>query len=153
MISLIDARLRAGRTVASINLELKDAHLLSNGPQTIDDMFEKSYAGYLGEVEAGALGDTRDILAVKVGIPTGVYCNFDQTLMLYQRRPFRRLAQLNADSEYRHGFWLAYKRLERGRFRWPRTGGAIGLSELTLLLEGVDLRVARLRRVDVQRVD
>ena len=24
----------------------------------------------------------------------------------------------------RHGFWLAYKRLERGRFRWPRTGGA-----------------------------
>ena len=53
----------------------------------------------------------------------------------------------------RHGFWLAYKRLERGRFRWPETGGAIGLSELTLLLEGVDLRVARLRRVEVQRVD
>src|SRR5206468_9953590 len=53
----------------------------------------------------------------------------------------------------RHGFWLAYKRLERGRFRCPRTGGAIGLSELTLLLEGVDLRVALLRRVDVQRVD
>jgi transposase len=53
----------------------------------------------------------------------------------------------------RHGFWLAYKRLERGRFRWPETGGTIGLSELTLLLEGVDLRVARLRRVEVQRVD
>jgi transposase len=53
----------------------------------------------------------------------------------------------------RHGFWLAYKRLERGRFRWPRTGGAIGLSELTLLLEGVDLRTPRLRRVEVQRVD
>ena len=53
----------------------------------------------------------------------------------------------------RHGFWLAYKRLERGRFRWPERGGAIGLSDLTLLLEGVDLRVARLRRVEVQRVD
>ena len=53
----------------------------------------------------------------------------------------------------RHGFWLAYKRLERGQFRWPESGGAIGLSELTLLLEGVDLRVARLRRVEVQRVD
>ena len=53
----------------------------------------------------------------------------------------------------RHGFWLAYKRLERGRFRWPGTGGAIGLSELTLLLEGVDLRVPRFRRVAVQRVD
>jgi hypothetical protein len=47
----------------------------------------------------------------------------------------------------------SYKRLERGRFRWPERGGAIGLSELTLLLEGVDLRVARLRRVEVQRVD
>ena len=53
----------------------------------------------------------------------------------------------------RHGFWLAYKRLEGGRFRWPTVGGAIGLSELTLLLEGVDLRVPRLRRVEVQRVD
>ena len=53
----------------------------------------------------------------------------------------------------RHGFWLAYKRLERGRFRWPDVGGLIGLSELTLLLEGVDLRVPRFRRVEVQRVD
>jgi transposase len=53
----------------------------------------------------------------------------------------------------RHGFWLAYKRLERGRFRWPTIGGAIGVTELTLLLEGIDLRVPRLRRVEVQRVD
>lgn len=53
----------------------------------------------------------------------------------------------------RHGFWLAYKRLERGRFRFPGVGGLIGLPELTLLLEGIDLRVPRLRRVDVQRVD
>jgi transposase len=53
----------------------------------------------------------------------------------------------------RHGFWLAYKRLERGRFRWPGVGGRIGLPELTLLLEGIDLRVPRLRRVEVQRVD
>ena len=53
----------------------------------------------------------------------------------------------------RHGFWLAYKRLEGGHFRWPGVGGRIGLPELTLLLEGIDLRVPRLRRVDVQRVD
>ena len=42
----------------------------------------------------------------------------------------------------RHGFWLAYKRLERGRFRLPAPE-SISLSELTLLLEGVDLSVAR----------
>ena len=53
----------------------------------------------------------------------------------------------------RHGFWLAYKRLERGRFRWPTVGGVMGMTELTLLLEGIDLRVPRFRRVDVQRVD
>ena len=53
----------------------------------------------------------------------------------------------------RHGFWLAYKRLERARFRWPALGGVIDMTELTLLLEGIDLRVPRFRRVDVQRVD
>jgi transposase len=54
----------------------------------------------------------------------------------------------------RHGFWLAYKRLERGRFRsWPASVAAIGMTELTLLLEGIDLRVPRLRRVELQRVD
>ena len=53
----------------------------------------------------------------------------------------------------RHGFWLAYKRLERARFRWPAIGGRIDTTELTLLLEGIDLRVPRFRRVDVQRVD
>lgn len=53
----------------------------------------------------------------------------------------------------RHGFWLAYKRLERGRFRWPAVGGAIALTDLTLLLEGVDLSAPRFRRVAVERVD
>jgi transposase len=53
----------------------------------------------------------------------------------------------------RTGFWLAYKRLERGRFRWPQAAGEIGLSDLYLLLEGVDLGRARFRRVPVQQVD
>lgn len=53
----------------------------------------------------------------------------------------------------RTGFWLAYKRLERGRFRWPTHAGQIGLMDLQLLLEGVDLRSARFRAVEVQRVD
>lgn len=53
----------------------------------------------------------------------------------------------------RTGFWLAYKRLERGRFSWPSQAGQIGLSELQLLLEGVDLGRARFRAVAVQRVD
>lgn len=53
----------------------------------------------------------------------------------------------------RNGFWLAYKRLERGRFRWPVSGGVIDLGQLQLLLEGVDLKVPRFKRVVVERVN
>lgn len=51
----------------------------------------------------------------------------------------------------RHGFWLAYKRLEKGRFRRPLEG-VISRSELLLLLEGVDLSVSRFREVRARRV-
>jgi transposase len=51
----------------------------------------------------------------------------------------------------RHGFWLAYKRLEKGRFRQPLTA-SISRADLLLLLEGVDLSVKRLREVRAKRV-
>lgn len=48
------------------------------------------------------------------------------------------------------GLWVCAKRLEGGRFRWPERGeggAALTLSraELTLLLEGMDLKDARKR--------
>ena len=48
------------------------------------------------------------------------------------------------------GFCLYYKRLERGTFFWPRDPGPsrhweLDGGELTLLLEGIDLRGARRR--------
>ena len=47
----------------------------------------------------------------------------------------------------RHGFWVLYKRLERGRFTDPaRLGQALAMSELVAWLDGIDLsRVRRLR--------
>ena len=51
----------------------------------------------------------------------------------------------------RHGFWLAYKRLERGRFRLPAIT-QLSLSDLTLVLEGIDLSVRRLKSVPCQCV-
>ncbi len=51
----------------------------------------------------------------------------------------------------RHGFWLAYKRLEKGRFRQP-VGAALSRADLLLLLEGVDLSVKRFRAVRAGRV-
>lgn len=51
----------------------------------------------------------------------------------------------------RHGFWLAYKRLERGRFVLPAQP-QLTLADLTLVLEGIDLTVRRLRSVAWERV-
>lgn len=55
----------------------------------------------------------------------------------------------------RHGFWLAYKRLERGRFPKPEeiARGALSSAELMAYLEGIDLtRVRRLSAVRASRV-
>lgn len=47
----------------------------------------------------------------------------------------------------RHGFWVLYKRLERGRFTDPsRLGSSIAMSELVAWLEGIDL--SRTRRFE-----
>jgi uncharacterized cupin superfamily protein len=51
----------------------------------------------------------------------------------------------------RHGWWLMYKRLERGRFSAVRSG-ELSESELRLVLEGVDLSVRRFAPVRGTRV-
>ncbi|CAG0944706.1 MAG: IS66 family insertion sequence element accessory protein TnpB [Azonexus sp.] len=51
----------------------------------------------------------------------------------------------------RHGFWLAYKRLERGRFRVP-AAHQLTLTDLALVLEGIDLTVRRFKTVACQRI-
>jgi transposase len=49
------------------------------------------------------------------------------------------------------GFWLALKRLERGTFNWPARGDAreveieMTQSELTALIDGLDIHVVRRR--------
>ncbi len=48
------------------------------------------------------------------------------------------------------GFWVLYKRLERGTFAWPREASEAPLemraTDLMLLLSGVDLSSTRRRR-------
>ncbi|MDO9372047.1 MAG: IS66 family insertion sequence element accessory protein TnpB [Gammaproteobacteria bacterium] len=51
----------------------------------------------------------------------------------------------------RHGFWLCYQRLARGRFVLPRSAVLDGV-ELGLLLEGIDLGVRRLQPVAAKRL-
>ena len=47
----------------------------------------------------------------------------------------------------RHGFWVLYKRLERGRFTDPArlSGDGLAMSELLAWLDGIDL--SRTRRL------
>ena len=55
----------------------------------------------------------------------------------------------------RHGFWVLYKRLERGRFAdlARLAAGALAMSELVAWLDGIDLaRVRRLPAVAALRV-
>ncbi len=50
----------------------------------------------------------------------------------------------------RNGFWLFYKRLEKGTFRELRTRGRtrveITRTELAMILEGIDLEKGRIRK-------
>jgi transposase len=68
-------------------------------------------------------------------------------LFLFRNRRGDRLKILAWDQG---GFWVLYKRLERGTFAWPaETQGApvtIRSSDLLLLLSGVDLSHTRRRR-------
>lgn len=72
-------------------------------------------------------------------------------LFLFRNRRRDRLKILVWD---RSGYWVLYKRLERGTFAWPeaRDGGAVEIrtSELMLLLSGAEaMRVRRRKWYDV----
>lgn len=69
-------------------------------------------------------------------------------LFVFFNRPRDKVKLLWWD---RHGFWLAYKRLERGRFRLP-AADALTLADLSLVLEGIDPTVRRLPSVVCTRV-
>ncbi len=71
----------------------------------------------------------------------------DGTLFVFRNRKGSALKMI----VWTHGgFLLMYKKLERGRFRWPsleRDRGTVTPAELAALLEGIDLsRSRRLKR-------
>jgi hypothetical protein len=102
----IEARLKGGTSVAQMNEELRGAKLLSNGPETVDEQFNRTYAGFLGKVEASGVDAPDDLVKITFGIHTGGACNFDETILLYKRGSWRRIAQINAEGSYTHGFLL-----------------------------------------------
>jgi len=71
---------------------------------------------------------------------------FDGALFVFCNRSRNRLKILEFDGD---GFWLHFKRLEKGHFRWPEPGEestmALSGEELNILLGGarVELKLKR----------
>jgi transposase len=74
---------------------------------------------------------------------------FSDALFVFCNRNRDRLKILEWDSD---GFWLYFKRLERGHFRWPSSDGkatmALNGEELSCLIDGARLE-KKLRRSEV----
>jgi transposase len=72
---------------------------------------------------------------------------FSGHLFLFRNRRGDRLKILVWD---RSGFWVMYKRLERGTFSWPpaKDGAPVelGATELMMVLGGIDVSSTRRRR-------
>lgn len=74
---------------------------------------------------------------------------FMEALFVFCNRDRNRIKILEWDGD---GFWLYFKRLERGRFRWPAAGEEaimnLDVKELIYLIEGAKLE-KKLKREEV----
>jgi transposase len=74
---------------------------------------------------------------------------FSGSLFVFCNKARNRMKILEWDGD---GFWLYFKRLERGRFRWPAQGEecvmTLNCNELSYLIEGAKLE-KKLRREEV----
>jgi len=75
---------------------------------------------------------------------------FDKAIYVFCNRNRNRLKILEWDED---GFWLYFKRLEKGRFRWPEAGTnpimTLTAEELTVLLDGVKVEL-KIKRNEVR---
>jgi len=74
---------------------------------------------------------------------------FEDALFVFCNRDRNRMKILEWDGD---GFWLDFKRLERGRFRWPTEGDSttmlLDVNELGCLIDSARLE-KKLRRKEV----
>lgn len=77
---------------------------------------------------------------------------FANALFVFCNRSRNRLKILEWDGD---GFWLHFKRLERGRFRWPAEGESgvmtLDFNELSCLIDGTRLEKKLSRKEVLER--
>jgi transposase len=98
-------------------------------------------------VAAGATDMRRSVDGLSALVVSAMELDpFSGHLFLFRNRRGDRLKILVWD---RSGFWVMYKRLEKGTFAWPEgaKAGTLELSypQLVMLLEGVDWKAVRMR--------
>ena len=74
---------------------------------------------------------------------------FEEAIFVFCNKRRDRLKILEWDGD---GFWLYFKRLEKGHFRWPQPGGeptlTLNNTELQILLGGARVE-QKLKRIEV----
>jgi hypothetical protein len=149
-VAWIDARVLAGLGIAEMNEELRAAKLLD--PSGLENPFTQSYAGFLEPVETLAPQLAPDLLALRAGIHTGPSCSVDQTLLLYQRNPLRRLGILNGEVSFSHGYILGEARFGRSSVDRRLVATAWIGSNCTSVWNGMRLRLDEASETSIRNV-
>jgi hypothetical protein len=123
----LDSRVKAGASASAMNVELADAHLFLELPESdVSDMLEKSCAGFLGEIASRPADPERDLLAFTFGLHTGASCGFNETLALYSRRTLQRVAWINAEDLQTDGPALRRALADGMVLTWHLRGFTVG---------------------------
>jgi hypothetical protein len=87
----IDVRLRNRDSINALNRELADAGVFDPAHGERANSAMSNFTGFLDEIHVETSPD--DLLALRLGI--GTTCSFDETIVLYQRQPWKRIGWLD----------------------------------------------------------
>lgn len=111
-------------------------------------MFNEGHTEQKVYLAAGATDLRKSIDGLAVLVQEGFHLNpFSSCLFAFCNRQRDKIKLLEWDTT---GFWLHYRRLERGRFQWPEkaAGETVTISrrELRWLLDGLQVNQPRAHR-------